>query len=108
MLPALFVVAGVPKAEGWLVPGVEPNGEAAAPPVEAPALPNRPPPVDPLLLFWFEPKVLPDVPKRPPLEAPLEVGPPKENDMAMYRDRRIQAWGRQKNNTSGSDRLEGD
>lgn len=91
LVAVLVVAAGVPKAEGLLA-AVEPNGEAAAPPDEAPAFPNRPPPVEPLLLFWLEPKALPDVPKRLPLEAPLEAGVPKEKDMAVRRDPRVGAW----------------
>jgi hypothetical protein len=68
----------VPKSEGDAVPLVD----------EAPTFPNKPP-LDPVFeLFWLEPKVAPDVPKRPPLEVPLEAGVPKENDMTMScRDR---------------------
>lgn len=78
-----------PNSEGFA--GAEPpafgvvaNGEAAAPPLadEAPTFPKRPPPELGVELFWLEPNVLPDVPNRPPLEAPLDAGAPKEKDMA--------------------------
>lgn len=66
--------------------GVVPNGEAAAPPLadEAPTFPNRPPPPElGVEAFWFDPNELPDVPKRPPLGAPLDAGAPNEKDMAF-------------------------
>lgn len=60
-----------------------PNGEAAAPPLadEAPTFPKIPPPELGVELFWLDPNELPAVPKRPPLEAPLDAGAPKEKAM---------------------------
>lgn len=69
-----------------MAPPALPNREGDALPLveEAPAFPNKLPPLEPVLeLFWLEPKALPDVPKRLPLGAPLEAGPLKGNDMAI-------------------------
>lgn len=88
-------IEGLAAAEPPAV-GVAPKGEAAAPPLadEAPTFPKRPPPELGVELFWLDPNALPDVPKRPPLGAPLDAGAPKEKDMAKRsRDQgNWQAW----------------
>lgn len=82
-----LAVPALPKSEGLGVPaGLAPNREGEPVPVEgvAPTFPKIPPLVPAFEVFGVEPKVLPAVPNKPPLGAPLEAGePPKENDMAM-------------------------
>lgn len=88
-LPPLGLLAlpAFPNSEGLCPPAeLVPNTEGDALPLvdEAPTFPNKEPALDPVFeVFWLEPKGLPEVPKRPPLDAPLEAGLPKENDMAI-------------------------
>lgn len=97
----------MPKTEGLCPPAeLVPNSEGDAVPLvdEAPAFPNKgAPPLDPeLAVFWLEPKVLPDVPKIPPLDVPLEAEGPKLNAMAKcYRGQGyLQAWVKKQTNES--------
>lgn len=88
----------LPNIEGFCVAaGPAPSCGEDPVPVEdgAPTFPKRPPLVPAFEVFGVEPKVLPAVPNRPPLDAPLEDGgPPKEKDMVMCcRDQgNRQAW----------------
>ena len=74
----------------WAAGFAPPKGEEAAPPVvEAPTFPKSPPlgVADPVVgVFVFEPKVLPLVPKRPPLEAPEAGVPPNEKPDIVFVD----------------------
>lgn len=78
-----FEAPAFPKV-GVLCPPAEfppNNGDALLPVVEAPTFPKRPP-LD-VLLSFLAPKALPAVPKIFPLEAPVEAGAPKVNDMML-------------------------
>lgn len=67
----------------WPLAAFPPNidGDALLPVAEAPTLPKRPPLG--ALLSLLAPKALPAVPKRLPLEAPVEAGVPNENAMVL-------------------------
>jgi hypothetical protein len=59
-----------------------PNKDGAAVlPDEAPTFPKRPPPD--ALLSLLAPNALPADPNRLPLDAPVEAGAPKENDIVL-------------------------
>lgn len=80
-----LVAAALPKdGVAWPFVAFEPNGEGEAlvPADEAPTFPKRPPPD--ALLSLLAPNALPAVPKRLPPDAPVEGGPPKENDMVRW------------------------
>lgn len=72
----------------WPLAEFPPNIDVLLPVDEAPTLPKSPPPD--ALLSLLAPKALPAVPKRDPLEAPVEAGESKENTMVLVTE--LQDW----------------